>query len=70
MIRPAALDAVTRPATVASILQKLIGERRVEHAPGGGYRLASDEGRTPQAVLIGEPHYDDALPRSVTGSNP
>ena len=31
--------AATRPGTVAKVLNRLVGERRVEHAPGG-YRIA------------------------------
>ena len=45
--------AATRPATVTSALQKLVREHRVEHTPGGGYRLASDEGCAGQAAVIG-----------------
>ena len=32
--------AATRPATVAETLQKLVRQRRVEHAPERGYRIA------------------------------
>jgi len=45
--------AATRPATVTSALQKLVREHRVEHTPGGGYRLARDQGCAGQASVIG-----------------
>ena len=45
--------AATRPATVTSALQKLVREHRVEHTPGGGYRLAGAEGCAGQAAVIG-----------------
>ena len=61
--------AATRPATVAAALQKLIREHRVEHAPGGGYRLAGDESAMPPAAVNGK-HRQDPLPKAVTASNP
>ena len=45
--------AATRPATVTNALQKLVREHRVMHTPGGGYRLAGDEGCTGQAAVVG-----------------
>ena len=51
--------AATRPATVASTLQGLVREGRVERAPEGGYRIAADAG-----------HRRGPLPNTVTASNP
>ena len=59
--------AATRPATVAGTLQRLLRQRRVESAPGGGYRIA-----TPSAVPTPNAgsSRQDPLPLTVTASNP
>ena len=63
--------AATRPATVASPLQKLIRENRVERPPGGGYRLAGEDARTSSRLAAGNgKHRRDPLPQTVTASNP
>ena len=61
--------AATRATTVAETLQTLIRERRVERAPGGGYRLAgAGKERTGTAVDGKNPR--DPFPETVSGSNP
>ena len=61
--------AATRATTVAETLQTLIRERRVERAPGGGYRLAgAGKERTVTAVDGKNPR--DPFPECVSGSNP
>jgi len=60
--------AATRPATVAEALHKLVREGRVERASEGGYRLAADNA-TPPAAVNGRGRKD-ALPKTVTASNP
>ena len=61
--------AATRATTVTDTLQTLIRERRVERAPGGGYRLAgAGKARTMTAVDGKNPQ--DPFPESVSGSNP
>ena len=51
--------AATRPATVAEALRKLVRKERVEHVPGGGYRIA-----------VNGKDRSQALPRTVTAPNP
>ena len=59
--------AATRPATVAETLQRLLRQRRVESAPGGGYRIATQSAvPTPNA----DSSRQDPLPLAVTASNP
>ena len=60
--------AATRPATVAEALSKLVRAGRVERAPQGGYRLAAENAAPPAAVNRGG--RNDALPKTVTASNP
>ena len=58
--------AATRPATVAETLQRLLRQRRVECAPGGGYRIANQrDGPAPNGCS-----GQDPLPLTVTASNP
>ena len=57
--------AATRATTVTDTLQTLIRERRVERAPGGGYRLAgAGKARTMTAVDGKNPR--DPFPESVS----
>ena len=63
--------AATRATTVATALQTLTREQRVERAPQGGYRLSG----TGAASAIPPPdgnaqHTADLFPESVSGSNP
>ena len=51
--------AATRPATVAEALRKLVRKERVEHVPGGGYRIA-----------VNGKDRSQALPKAVTTPNP
>ena len=44
--------AATRPATVTKVLDKFIGEGRVERVPKEGYRIAAGEGATPTAGAV------------------
>ena len=64
--------AATRPATVTQALHKLISEGRVERIPEGGYRVAgaSAKGAAASAVSGNEGGRSQALPKSVTASNP
>ena len=64
--------AATRPATVAEALHKLISEGRVERVPEGGYRIAAAgaEDVTAPAAAVNGGGRREALPKTVTASNP
>ena len=64
--------AATRPATVAEAVHRLIGEGRVERAPKGGYRIAcaGAEDATAPACAVNDTAPREALPKTVTASNP
>ena len=64
--------AATRAATVTAALQTLIRERRVEHAPEGGYRivLAGAKGAASAPAVANATHRQDPLPTTVSASNP
>ena len=61
--------AATRATTVAKTLQTLIRERRVERAPGGGYRLAG-AGKESTVTAVDGKNPRDPFPETVSGSNP
>ena len=61
--------AATRATTVAETLQTLIRERRVERAPGGGYRLAG-AGKESTVTAVDGKNPRDPFPESVSGFNP
>ena len=62
--------AATRPATVAEALHKLIGEGRVERVPQGGYRITGTEDATAPGAAVNGTGRREALPKTVTASNP
>ena len=64
--------AATRLATVAEALHNLIREGRVERAPEGGYRIAAagTKGEAAPAAAVNGKGRQEALPKTVTGSNP
>ena len=62
--------AATRPATVADALNKLVREGRVERVPEGGYRVVGVKGATAPAVAVNGKGRREALPKTVTASNP
>ncbi len=64
--------AATRPATVAEALHNLIREGRVERAPEGGYRIAAagTKGEAAPAAAVNGKGRQEALPKTVTASNP
>jgi len=64
--------AATRPATVAEALRTLIRDGRVERVPEGGYRIADAgaEDTTAPAAAVNRRGRRQALPKTVTASNP